>query len=289
MPYHLPGVIINKQMNFLELNFKCDRDFTEILIAELASIGYESFMETDEGFNAYIEKSSFSEKELTGILDKYHKITLLSYFSQDLKEKNWNEEWEKNYEPIIVEDKIIVKASFHKINRSYPVEIIINPRMSFGTGHHDTTYLMLQFQLETDQKDKDVLDVGCGTGILSIMACKMSANSVVAIDNNDWAVENSKDNFQINQCENVKLISGTIIDIPAQDQYDIIMANINRNILLEESSLYIPHLKDDSFLIMSGFFTEDIKYLEEKLNGLGWKLVNQKHKNNWAAIKFERK
>lgn len=271
-------------MEYLEIQLICDESYRDIIIAELGVAGFESFWETEDGLNAYISKSEYDEELLKAVLTKYQSLTSISFEAQDLKEKNWNEEWEKNYDPIIVDDKIFVGASFHQATRHFSYQILINPRMSFGTGHHETTYLMLSYQLEIAQNQKKVLDLGCGTGILAIMAAKCGATKIVAVDNNDWAIENCKDNIVQNQAS-IELLHGTIEEVPAQ-KFDIVLANINRNVLLEESPKYLEYLADHGTLIMSGFYNHDIGEITKVIEPKGWKVESQKERNQWCALKF---
>ena len=186
----------------------CPSDWTDVLIAELAERGYDGFLETEAGFETYREAEAFDEAVLREVLDKYQSQAAISYVLQTVEEQNWNEEWEKNFEPITVGDQCRVRATFHAADPSYPYEIIINPQMSFGTGHHATTHLMLQNQLHLEHEGKRVMDAGCGTGILSIMAEKRGAARVFAFDTDEWAVNNSRENFDLNDCSAIEVISG---------------------------------------------------------------------------------
>ncbi|MGK7394560.1 MAG: 50S ribosomal protein L11 methyltransferase [Candidatus Cyclobacteriaceae bacterium M3_2C_046] len=274
-------------MKYLEININCPSDYTEILMAELVDIGFDSFMETDQGISGYITESLFSESALQKLIKRYD-LAEISYSVIPVIEKNWNEEWEKNYAPIIVDEKCIVKASFHQVNTQFPYEILINPRMSFGTGHHETTYLMLSFQMEIDHLAKKVADIGSGTGILAIMAHKLGARYIVAVDNNEWAVENSKTNIADNQADQVIIIPGTVKDLNKNPPFDLVLANINRNILLQEAAFYYEILDSPGQILISGFYQHDISALTEKFNSLGFSLLNQKTKNNWAALHFKK-
>lgn len=273
-------------MEYLEVKITCDESFRDIIIAELDDAGYDSFWETEEGVNAYIARQEYDEELLRALLQKYASITPINFTAEDLKEKNWNEEWEKNYDPIVVEDQVFVGASFHRALQQYPYNILINPRMSFGTGHHETTYLMLSQQLEINHQDKRVLDIGCGTGILSIMAALKGAGYILAVDNNDWAVNNCRDNIEQNKV-NVELKEGTIDMVPLQ-KFDIILANINRNVLLEEAGKYTEFLHDDGLLLLSGFYTHDVDDIAESFENTGFRINNQMEKNNWVAVKFSK-
>ena len=271
-------------MEYLEIQFICDESYRDIIIAELDVAGFESFWETDNGLNAYIAKSEYDEELLNAVLTKYQSFTSINFEVRGMKEKNWNEEWEKNYDPIIVEDQIFVGASFHQASQHYPYNILINPRMSFGTGHHETTYLMLSYQLEIDQKQKTVLDLGCGTGILAIMSAMCGASKIMAVDNNDWVIENCKDNIIQNKAS-IELIQGTIENVPTQ-KVDIILANINKNVLLAESPKYLDYLSENGTMIMSGFYNHDIAEIAKVIAPKGWKIESQKEHNQWAALKF---
>jgi ribosomal protein L11 methyltransferase len=274
-------------MSFLEIKISCPSGLSEILIAELSSSGYNSFLETDEGLNAYIEEDIFSEELLKEIIRKYRgKIKYEKIF---LENKNWNEEWEKNFEPVVVAGKCRIRASFHPSDPSYTYDIVINPKMSFGTGHHETTSLMIENQLEIDHAGKKVLDAGGGTGILAVMASKLGASDVLAYDIEDWAFENMKENCNLNLCRNIKTAQGTIKDLKLlPETYDIILANINRNVLLEEIPSYSQVLKQDGFLVLSGFYEEDISELENVARHSSLKFLGVKTKNRWASLAFQK-
>src|SRR6187551_3504870 len=181
-------------MYYSRLKVICSADFSEILMAEIGEVGFDTFMETDDGFEAYVEKENYDKELLLSIKEKYKLQTPLVFYQDRIEKKNWNEEWEKNYEPIIVDDKCIIRAEFHQPAKQYPYELIITPKMSFGTGHHQTTYLMIRAQMKIDHRDKRVMDAGCGTAILSVMASKRGAREVEAFDIDEWSVSNSNDN-----------------------------------------------------------------------------------------------
>lgn len=272
-----------EKKKYLSLQFRCAEELTEILIAELSEQGYDSFWEQEDGFEAYILKSDFDEPVLQDIIARYAGLGSATYTVGLVEEKNWNVEWENNFEPITVEDQCLVRADFHKIEQDYPYEIVINPKMSFGTGHHATTYLMLSWQLEVDQQGKKVMDAGCGTGILAIMAHLKGAAQIVAFDNNEWAVDNSRESFELNRCPEISMFLGTVADIPEDDKYDIILANINRNVLLEEMPLYAARLRKGGTLLLSGFYNYDAPLIEEKAAASGLKVSGQKERNDWVA------
>ncbi|WP_373400530.1 50S ribosomal protein L11 methyltransferase [Algoriphagus halophilus] len=196
---------------------------------------------------------------------------------------NWNEEWEKNYDPIEVDDLVFVRASFHDPAPGFQYEIVINPKMSFGTGHHATTYQMLKHQAEIDHKGKRVLDVGSGTGILAIMAHLLEAQEIEAFDIDEWCVENGNENFDLNGLS-TRMDIGTIREVNPQGKFDIILANINKNILLDEMEIYAELLDSKGFLLLSGFYTEDIEDLLDHAAPLGLSLYKKNSKDNWAAL-----
>jgi ribosomal protein L11 methyltransferase len=275
-------------LDFIAVKIEVDSAFSEIFIAELAQIGFESFVETEQGLDAFIQNSLFREKELKILQQKYEPQVRIQYTFEPAEQKNWNQEWEKSYQPIRIGDSCIVKASFHTIPENYPYEIIINPKMSFGTGHHETTALMLENQLEISHKGTQVLDVGCGTGILAIMACKLGAVAVDAFDTDEWAVENTRENFAINHCQQASVQQGTIKDVRLQNEYQIILANINRNVLLQEIPAYTSLLGIEGCLLLSGFYEKDIAEIERIAMAQNLVKKNQKVKNDWASLVFQK-
>ncbi len=276
-------------MEFVELKAFCTPDYSEILIAELAEIGFDSFVEHSEGFDAYAESGAYDEALLQGLKYRYEVSAGFSYEINQVAKINWNEEWEKNYDPIFIDDRAVVKASFHNLERVYPIEIVVNPKMSFGTGHHETTFQMLSQQLDIDHKGKHVLDAGCGTGVLAIMASKLGAASVEACDIDEWSVENSSENFRLNQVENVHVALGKTSEMKYQEPFDIVLANINRNVLLEEMELYGSLLKDGAYLVLSGFYAADITDIEAEAKKYQIYKIKQTQKNQWVSVLLERK
>ena len=271
---------------YIAVEISCGEDLKEILMAELGEGPYDSFLETDGGLDAYVEKDQFDEQFLQQVLAQYQ-LSEDDYKIQLVEEKNWNVEWEKHFEPIVVDDQCLVKATFHRISQSYPYEIVIDPKMAFGTGHHATTYLMLQWQLILEQQGKKVMDAGCGTGVLAIMAKKRGASSVLAFDNNEWAVDNSEENFALNHSTDIELFLGTIEDVEPSRQFDLILANINRNVLLDEMDFYAQRLTSQGTLLLSGFLEPDQSLIEERAQKAGLKPVGAKQHRGWVALQLQ--
>ncbi len=256
----------------------------EILIAELGYAGFESFVETEEGVTAYIQKEEWSETILDDIQILNSNEFEISFSFEDIEQTNWNEEWEKNFTPIVVDEKCSVRAPFHdKPNTDY--DIIIEPKMSFGTGHHETTHMMIQYILNNDFKDKSVLDMGCGTGVLAILAEMKGAKPIDAIDYDNWCYLNSLENVERNNCEHITVLEGDA-SLLVDKHYDVIIANINRNILLNDLDKYVACLNKNGMLLLSGFYKDDIPVLEAECNKHMLKLVETLEKNHWVALKF---
>ena len=272
---------------YIEYTFTVDplQPASEILIAELGYAGFESFIETEDGVLAYIQKEEWNEDILKDIQILESDEFEISHSFKEIEQVNWNEEWEKNFEPIVIADACAVRAPFHKpFNVKY--EIVIEPKMSFGTGHHETTFMMLQFILENTFKGKTVLDMGCGTAVLAILAEMRGASKVDAIDIDDWCVENSEENVHRNHCKYISVKLGDASVLPTSETYDTIIANINRNILLNDMEIYSKGLKKGGELYLSGFYKEDLPIIIECCNKLGLQFVENKEKNNWIAAKF---
>lgn len=276
-------------MYYTRLQVVCDLEFSEILMAEIAEAGFDTFMETEKGFEAYVEEKKFNADLVDSIKEKYREVNPLLFFYDQVKKQNWNEEWEKNLQPIIVDDRCLIRAEFHKIEKQYPYEIVITPKMSFGTGHHQTTYLMIQSQLDMDHTNKRVMDAGCGTAILSIMASKLKAKEVEAFDIDEWSVINGTENIQNNHCQNIHIHQGKIDDMKFEGKFDLILANINKNILLSEMKSYANYLDAGGQLLISGFYTHDIGDLLNEANKHQLTEVSRKDRETWAAVLLERK
>ena len=270
-------------MDYLEFKITCLEEFREILIAELAEIGFDSFLETEEGIDAYAPEVDFDRGRFEEIISTYQEPAQISLTESKMPKVNWNEEWEKNYDPIAVDELVYVRASFHEPVPGFKHEIVINPKMSFGTGHHATTFQMLRHQGELDHSGKRVLDVGSGTGILAIMAYLLGAREVEAFDIDDWCVENGNENFDLNGLK-TRMGLGTIRQVNPQGPFEIVLANINKNVLLDEMEIYAGLLAPKGYLLLSGFYTEDIEDLMKVAEPLGLELKKKSSKDNWAAL-----
>ncbi|MBL7843987.1 MAG: 50S ribosomal protein L11 methyltransferase [Cyclobacteriaceae bacterium] len=275
-------------MYYSRLQVICTPDFSEILMAEIAEAGFDTFMETEKGFEAFVEQNQFDKQKLQDIKDKYTPLTPIVFFIDRVEKKNWNEEWEKSYEPIIVDDTIIIRAHFHKPEKIYPYEIIITPKMSFGTGHHQTTHLMLKAQLNIDHKSKLVMDAGTGTAVLAIMASKLGARKVEAFDIDSWSVENGNENAEVNHCVNINIQQGKISELTFPESFDIILANINKNILLEEMHEYATRLKPGGKLLLSGFYEKDIPDLLHEAQRYDLRKEGSDTRDEWACLLLEK-
>ena len=271
-------------MFYTRLQVICDPAFSEILMAEIAETGFDSFLETEKGFEAYVENEKFDQHQVSAVQAKYNHVMPLFFFLDKIQKQNWNEEWERNLEPIIVDEKCLIRAEFHKVKKKYPYEIIITPKMSFGTGHHQTTYLMIKNQMGMDHQDKRVMDAGCGTAILSIMASKLGAREVEAFDIDDWSVINGRENIEINDCKNIQLHQGRISEIGLTGMFDIILANINKSVLMSELEVYSRFLNKEGYLLVSGFYVQDIGDLKKKAVQHGLKEKQRDERETWAAL-----
>jgi ribosomal protein L11 methyltransferase len=273
-------------MDFVEIDILCEKDLKDILTAELSELGYESFLDTHHGFRAYQPIKNHNPAMVAELLIRYSVND--DFKSKRLVDKNWNELWEQNFEPFEIGKNCRVRASHHSPNENFDYEIIIDPKMAFGTGHHETTRQVARYQLELNQQGKSVLDVGCGTGILSILAEMRGAAQITGIDTDTYAVSNTIENIVLNNCKNIKVREGTIRNIEPTSTFDLILANINRNVLLEEIKLYHKFLKANGSLILSGFYTYDSQAIVNECKALGLKLTRQTEENQWACILLEK-
>lgn len=267
-------------MDFITIKVQCPQELTDVLIAELFEIGFDSFQELDDGFEGSCDAASFSETSVEEINSSYPQI---SFEIKEQEKVNWNEEWEKNYDPIIVGDRCIVRASFHQPKPQFQYEIIVTPKMSFGTGHHATTYQVLDYQMDLDHEGKRVLDVGTGTGILAIMASKRGASELVLTDIDEWCIENSFENLELNEIPNFKILNGEIETVD-EGLFEIVIANINKNVLLDQIGEYAKRLTVDGHLILSGFYEADIDDLVVESTKFGLTKIHQTTKDNWAML-----
>lgn len=271
---------------YIEYNFTVSplQPGTEILIAQLGLVNFESFVETEKGVKAYIQKADWKESILKDIQILGSEEFEISYIKSEIAQVNWNAEWENNFHPIEINGECAVRAPFHMpFNVTY--EIVIEPKMSFGTGHHETTYMMLLHILENNFKDKAVLDMGCGTAVLAILAEMRGASKIDAIDIDEWCYENSVENVERNDCTAISVYQGDASFL-SNKKYDSIIANINRNILLKDMETYRNCLNKGGELYLSGFYKEDFPLINETCTKLGLSFVSNKERNNWIAAKF---
>ncbi len=278
-------------MNYIVLHFKLSNSeeyVTDLLSALLGEIGFESFDTDKLGLNAYIPEDLFEEKKVKEVISEFPLEIKIKYEIEKIDRQNWNEKWEKHFfEPIIVANKCVVHSSFHTNIPNCNIKIVIDPKMSFGTGHHETTQLMMETILEIEMKDKIILDMGCGTSVLAILASKLGAKTIDAIDIDDWCVDNSKENLKLNNIHNIDVFQGTS-DLLNNKNYDIIFANINRNILLNDIPQYSKHLSSNGLLLLSGFYTQDINTISEKAIEHNLHFVSKKELNNWNCLVFKK-
>lgn len=261
----------------------------DLLISDLADLGFDTFEDSESGFTAFVIKENFSEQALKSLLAENVEAFSSAYILEDIADENWNSEWEKNFSPLIIDDVCYVRATFHEPQPSYPYEIIIDPKMAFGTGHHQTTTMMMQYILAADLKDKNILDMGCGTGILAILASKLGAKSLVAIDYDDICYESTLENAALNNVINLKALCGSKEVIP-EETYDVIFANINRNILLDQIRRYADVLTSTGKIFFSGFYLDpDLGMITAECAKYGIKYLDHKQNGDWIAAQFEKK
>ncbi len=275
-------------MNYYEIKFNIEPNTEanrDVLAAVLAEIGFESFTENSGGIDAYVSEKLYDEEKIkVCIIDFPLENTKLSYTASFIETKDWNEEWEKNFfQPIIIKDQCVIHSSFHENIPILPYDIVIDPKMAFGTGHHETTSLMISFLLDTDVRNKSFLDMGCGTAVLAILAKMKGAQPVIAIDIDEWAYNNSIENIRLNNTEDIDIRLGGA-ELLGKEKFDVIYANINRNILLNDMRIYASCMKSGAELYMSGFYKEDMEIIKEECVKNNLQFISYLEKNNWVAI-----
>ena len=273
---------------YIEYNFEVlPKDpVTEILIAELGSIGFESFVEVENGVTAYIQKNDWKENILEDIYVLKSEEFSINFNHKEIAQTNWNAEWEKNFNQIEVDGLVSIRAPFHE-NPHLKYDIVIEPKMSFGTGHHETTHMMVQHLIDLDITNKKTLDMGCGTGILAIFAEMKGAKPIDAIDIDTWCYENSVENVQRNGCKHISVYEGDS-SLLIDKKYDVIIANINRNILLSDMEIYTNCLNKTGVLLLSGFYSEDIPIIDAEVSKYGLTLNKTIKRNNWVALQYQK-
>lgn len=277
-------------MQYTRVNFRCNPNtetVKDILSALLAEIGYDAFAEAGPVWEAYIPTARFSTNEIETVLTAFPVEASITYTTDKMEDKDWNEEWEKNYfQPIVIKNQVYIHSSFHLPTEEYRYRIVIDPKMSFGTGHHETTGLMLQELLEMDLTGKSVLDMGCGTAVLAILASMKGAKNVTAIDIDEWAYRNALENVQLNNVRDVRVEHGGAEKLEGERTYDVILANINRNILLRDIPRYKAVLNKGGTLVISGFYPADIPSLRGKASEEGLIFRHASEKGEWVAVSF---
>ncbi|MDP1725838.1 MAG: 50S ribosomal protein L11 methyltransferase [Bacteroidota bacterium] len=271
--------------NYILLTINCEPEMNELLIAELGDIGFEGFLETDTGFEAYLPELEFNETTSNEIFERYH-IKHEQVLKKIMPQQNWNALWESNFEPVVVGEKLLIKAPFHKVEKSYPYVLTIQPKTSFGTGHHETTFLIMKLMLETEFSGKEVFDYGSGSGILAILASKLGSKHIFANDIDAWAAENIFENAALNQIKNIEFVKGDLRNVPDY-KFDIILANINKNILIQSFLPLSKKLKHDSRLLISGFYEQDLKDILNEAGSHGLSIKRKEILNNWCAVELQ--
>jgi ribosomal protein L11 methyltransferase len=275
--------------NEIKISWESPVDATvvgDVLASELGNIGFESFVEDADGLMAYIPVSAFDSTELENSFERFpiENVTF-SYVTSVIKERDWNEVWEQNYfQPVRIDNECIIRAPFHPEESGFNYEILIQPKMAFGTGNHETTVMMIRSILAIDLEGKETLDMGCGTGILAILAAKKGAGRVVAIDIDEWAYNNTIEDCRLNQIADIKVVLGGAEQIAPLGKFDYIFSNINRNVLLQDIPAYFQALKPGGQLIMSGFYKEDLPLIESKCTQSGLRPITTTQHNNWVTI-----
>lgn len=258
----------------------------DLLIQDLALLGFDSFEDRESGFAAYIPEAQFDEGALNSLLINQAPDFEVDYSYREIKPENWNAVWESNFQPIVIDEHVYIRASFHPAQSEYPLEIVIDPKMAFGTGHHQTTSMMIRLMLGLDFKGESVLDMGCGTGILSILAAKMGAKAVLAIDHDPVCQASTEENININKVEAIQTLCGSI-DLIEGKKFGIILANINRNILLDQLQAYASSLHPGGHILMSGFYEgEDLKMIVDQATELGMTVEKTLIDQRWTAVKM---
>ncbi len=280
-------------MKYLEFTFQttpCTEVVNDVLSAVLAEAGFESFVEQTDGINAYIQKALYNESTLKEALAEFPLPDVnIEYNYTEAEDRNWNEEWEKNFfQPIVIDNRCVIHSTFHKDVPQAEYDIVINPQMAFGTGHHETTSLIIGELLDSDLQEKSLLDMGCGTSILAILARMRGATPCTAIDIDEWCVRNSLENIELNRVVNIDVFQGDASSLKDKGPFDIIIANINRNILLNDMKHYVSRMNQGGSLLMSGFYANDIPVIQAEAENNGLHLIHHREKNQWAVILFRK-
>lgn len=274
-------------MKYIEVQFICkphSETVSDVLADSLSEIGFESFVESNDGLVAYIPENSYSKSKIDDVLSQFLLEVKIDYQTKEIPDQNWNEEWEKNYfKPIIIDDRCIIHSSFHSIDKAYEYQIVIDPKMAFGTGHHQTTMLMMRNILSLNLQNKTVLDMGCGTAVLAILAEMRGAKKVTAIDIDEWAYNNALENIALNNMSAISVSCGGA-ELLGEETFDVILANINRNILLQDIAIYTQVLNEGGILMMSGFYEEDLPIILDKCQENGLKYLHFLEQNNWVSV-----
>ena len=278
-------------MQYLEVTFTVSpisETANDIIAALAAELGFESFVESEQGTIGYVPINQYDEQALNEALADFPMPdTKVTFTTCEMEDKNWNEEWEKHFfEPIVVDSRCVIHSTFHKDYPKADFDIIINPQMAFGTGHHQTTRLIISYLLDIELGGKTVLDMGCGTSILAILALMRGAKALTAIDIDEWCVNNSIDNLALNGIDNIKVFQGDASSLASEGPFDVIIANINRNILLADMQYYVARMNQGGEIYFSGFYESDLPMIQAEAERLGLRYISHRVEKDWTAAQF---